>query len=64
MQMEGNGFLFKLWIHISFSLFLEGYKNRKFANLIEGSSNVKSLSTEKKNEIQVPVSVSLTLLFK
>lgn len=50
-QRNANGrecFLFKLWIHISFSFFLEGYKNRKFANLIEESSNVKSLSTEKK----------------
>lgn len=50
-QRNANGrecFLFKLWIHVSFSFFLEGYKKRKFANLIEESSNVKSLSTVKK----------------
>lgn len=50
-QRNANGrecFLFKLWIHVSFSFFLEGYKKRKFANLIEESSNVKSLSSVKK----------------
>lgn len=49
-QRNANGrecFLFKLWIHFIFSLFLEGYKKRRFANLIENSANVKSLSTGK-----------------
>lgn len=40
-------FLFKLWIHISFSLFLQGYKKSRFANLIKDSANVKYLSTGK-----------------
>lgn len=56
-QRNANGrecFLFKLWIHISYSLFLEGYKKRRFANLIEDSANVKSLSTGKEMKSMFP----------
>jgi len=40
-------FLFKLWIRISFSLFLQGYKKSRFANLIRDSANVKYLGIGK-----------------
>lgn len=56
-QRNANGrecVLFKLWIHISFSLFLEGYKKRRFANLIKDSANVKSLGIGKEMKSMFP----------
>lgn len=56
-QRNANGrewFLFKLWIHITFSLFLEGYKKSRFANLIKDSANVKSLSIAKEMKSMFP----------
>lgn len=58
-QSNANGreyFLFKLWIYISFSLFLEGYKERRFANLIKDSANVKSLSIGRETKSMLPPS--------